>query len=57
MTGTLELFVCVSVLLLSPCARGAPRERVYYIGIIEDFWDYAPSGKNLINGKEIADDE
>uniref|UniRef100_A0A8C5CM82 ferroxidase n=1 Tax=Gadus morhua TaxID=8049 RepID=A0A8C5CM82_GADMO len=32
-------------------------ERVYYIGIIEDFWDYAPSGKNLINGKEIADDE
>ncbi|CAL8399015.1 unnamed protein product [Boreogadus saida] len=57
MTGTLELFVCVSVLLLSPCARGAPRERVYYIGIIEDLWDYAPSGRNLINGKEIADDE
>ncbi|CAL8364755.1 unnamed protein product [Lota lota] len=57
MTGTLELFVCFSVLLLFPCARGAPRERVYYIGIIEDFWDYAPSGRNLINGKDIADDE
>uniref|UniRef100_A0A3B4GZ41 Hephaestin-like 1b n=1 Tax=Pundamilia nyererei TaxID=303518 RepID=A0A3B4GZ41_9CICH len=33
------------------------RERVYYVGIIEDLWDYAPSGKNLLNGKDIEDDE
>lgn len=33
------------------------RERVYYIGIIEDDWNYAPSGKNLLNGKVIEDDE
>ena len=33
------------------------RERVYYIGIVERNWDYAPSGNNLINGKSIADDE
>lgn len=40
------LFVCV-------CSR----ERVYYVGIIEDTWDYAPSGKNLLNGNDIANDE
>ncbi|CAG00484.1 unnamed protein product [Tetraodon nigroviridis] len=30
------------------------KERVYYIGIIEDVWDYAPGGP--LNGKDIADD-
>lgn len=33
------------------------RERVYYVGIVEDTWDYAPSGKNLLNGRNIADDK
>ncbi|XP_049599397.1 ferroxidase HEPHL1 isoform X1 [Syngnathus scovelli] len=33
------------------------RERVYYVAVIEDLWDYAPSGKNLLNNVDVADDE
>nr|XP_057943945.1 ferroxidase HEPHL1 isoform X2 [Doryrhamphus excisus] len=33
------------------------RERVYYVAIIEDVWNYAPSGKNLLNNVDIANDE
>ncbi|XP_029924399.1 hephaestin-like protein 1 [Myripristis murdjan] len=54
MDGTLALLASF-LFLLSPCAEG--RERVYYVGIIEDLWDYAPSGKNLLNGKAVTDDE
>uniref|UniRef100_A0A087YJH5 ferroxidase n=1 Tax=Poecilia formosa TaxID=48698 RepID=A0A087YJH5_POEFO len=44
--------------ILSFGAEGAySRERIYYIGIIEDDWSYAPSEKNLLNGQNIADDE
>ncbi|CAL8267923.1 unnamed protein product [Merluccius merluccius] len=50
----LSLLSVLSVLLSLPGA--APREVVYHVGIVEDFWDYAPSGKNLINGNNIADD-
>lgn len=38
-------------------AQGRSRERVYYVGIIEANWDYAPSGKNLLDGRAIVDDE
>ncbi|XP_061103932.1 ferroxidase HEPHL1-like [Conger conger] len=31
--------------------------RTYYIGIKEERWNYAPSGRNLITGKNIAEDE
>ncbi|XP_030634614.1 hephaestin-like protein 1 isoform X2 [Chanos chanos] len=31
--------------------------RKYYIGIREEDWNYAPSGKNLVNGENIGDDE
>lgn len=59
MARTLGLFAtCLLIFLLSLGASGEHgRERVYYVGIIEDFWDYAPSGKNLLNGKDIEDDE
>uniref|UniRef100_A0AAX7TJE2 ferroxidase n=1 Tax=Astatotilapia calliptera TaxID=8154 RepID=A0AAX7TJE2_ASTCA len=59
MARTLGLFAtCLLIFLLSLGASGERgRERVYYVGIIEDFWDYAPSGKNLLNGKDIEDDE
>ncbi|XP_058484126.1 ferroxidase HEPHL1 isoform X1 [Solea solea] len=43
------------LLLLSSGTEG--KERVYYVGIIEDAWDYAPSGKNLLNGERIEADE
>lgn len=59
MARTVGLFVsCWLLFLLSLGADGErSRERVYFVGIIEDFWNYAPSGKNLINGKAIEDDE
>ncbi|KAJ6664911.1 hypothetical protein lerEdw1_005883 [Lerista edwardsae] len=31
--------------------------RIYYIGIVEENWDYAPSGKNLITGQTLTEDE
>ncbi|XP_043928584.1 ferroxidase HEPHL1 isoform X2 [Protopterus annectens] len=30
--------------------------RTFYIGIMEEFWDYAPSGRNLITGLHVEDD-
>ncbi|XP_041656874.1 ferroxidase HEPHL1 [Cheilinus undulatus] len=58
MARTLGLFVSCLLFLLSSGAEGKrSRERVYYVGIIEDEWDYAPSGKNLLNGENVEDDE
>ncbi|XP_071378036.1 ferroxidase HEPHL1-like [Centroberyx affinis] len=56
MAGTLRLLASL-LFVLFPLTEGGRRERVYYVGIIEDVWDYAPSGKNLINGQEVANDE
>ncbi|KAM5180408.1 ferroxidase HEPHL1 [Mantella aurantiaca] len=30
--------------------------RTFYIGIVEEEWDYAPSGKNLITGHNLSQD-
>ncbi|XP_068187172.1 ferroxidase HEPHL1-like [Antennarius striatus] len=61
MARILGLFASFSLFFLSSSSSGAEgrrsREIVYYVGIIEDLWDYAPSGKNLLNGKRIEDDE
>lgn len=51
------LATCLLCLLCSRAGETRGRERVYYIGIVEDTWNYAPSGKNLLNGKDIANDE
>lgn len=57
MDGTLRLLASFLLLVLFTGAeKTQSRQRVYYIGIVEDMWDYAPSGKNLLNGKDIADD-
>lgn len=58
MARTLGLFASCLLFLLSSGAEGTrSRERVYYVGIIEDLWDYAPSGKNLLNGQDVENDE
>lgn len=58
MDGTFMLLASCLLLVVFPGAEGtSSRQRVYYIGIVEDNWDYAPSGKNLLNGKDIADDK
>ncbi|XP_035522767.1 ferroxidase HEPHL1 [Morone saxatilis] len=58
MGRTLGLFVSCLLFFLSSRAEGKRgRERVYYVGIIENSWDYAPGGKNLLNGEDTAGDE
>ncbi|XP_031428174.1 ferroxidase HEPHL1 [Clupea harengus] len=46
------LLVCFAMIPNAGCV-----ERTFYIGIQEETWDYAPSGKNLINGKPVSVDE
>ncbi|XP_066442974.1 ferroxidase HEPHL1 isoform X2 [Eleutherodactylus coqui] len=52
---------CVTIgtllLLASLSGLGQSLTRTYYIGIVEEPWDYAPSGQNLISGRNISDDE
>ncbi|XP_053296757.1 ferroxidase HEPHL1 isoform X2 [Pleuronectes platessa] len=61
MAQTLRLFAGCLLLMLSLLSTGAggtnSRDRVYYVGIIEEAWDYAPSGKNLLNGEPVGNDE
>ncbi|KAM9034326.1 ceruloplasmin-like [Sarcophilus harrisii] len=33
------------------------KERHYYVGIREGTWNYAPTGKNIVNGKKISEDK
>ena len=33
------------------------RKRWYYIAAIEETWDYAPSGKDLIEGVDLKDSQ
>uniref|UniRef100_A0A3B3DN56 Uncharacterized protein n=1 Tax=Oryzias melastigma TaxID=30732 RepID=A0A3B3DN56_ORYME len=49
------LITCKKLLHWQKGRRGV--ERVYHVGIIEDVWDYAPSGKNLLTGEPIERDD
>ena len=31
--------------------------RTYHIGIVEEYWNYVPQGKNVITGKSFAEDK
>ncbi|KAM6383174.1 ferroxidase HEPHL1 [Alca torda] len=33
------------------------KTRTYYLGIVEENWDYGPSGKNLITGQDLLEDK
>lgn len=55
MDWALRLLATFLLFVVFPGAEA--KQRVYYIGIVEDTWDYAPSGKNLLTGKDIADDK
>lgn len=41
---------CGTVSTLNPM-KGQKRQ--YFIAAVEETWDYAPSGKDLIEGKEL----
>ncbi|MCJ8745764.1 hypothetical protein PDJAM_G00134240 [Pangasius djambal] len=47
--------LCLTFLTMLDLCKCLPR--IYYIGIREVDWNYAPSGRNLINGQQIKDDE
>ncbi|XP_070262050.1 ceruloplasmin-like [Myotis yumanensis] len=36
---------------------GWAKDRHYYIAIKETMWNYAPTGKNMLNGRPISEDE
>ncbi|XP_046540857.1 ceruloplasmin-like [Equus quagga] len=43
--------------LFSISSLGLAKDRHYYIGIRETTWNYAPTGKNMLNGKPILEDQ
>jgi len=49
----------VLVSVLATCQPGIPSgiTRTYYIAADEVEWDYAPSGRNLITGREFGEEE
>ncbi|XP_067898713.1 ceruloplasmin [Heterodontus francisci] len=49
------LAVCFFLLYFSAVSRALTRE--YYFGIREVSWNYAPSGRNIIAGRTIDEDE
>ncbi|XP_043851762.1 ceruloplasmin-like [Dromiciops gliroides] len=53
MTGLL-LLTCFLIFANSPTWA---KERHYYVGIIEGTWNYAPTGRNIVNGKRISEDK
>ena len=47
---------------VNTCNKAIPRSssqktRKFYIAAVEEEWDYAPDGKNNINGKDLDKDE
>ncbi|MGH0177371.1 UNVERIFIED_CONTAM: hypothetical protein FKN15_075185 [Acipenser sinensis] len=44
--------LCFTLVRLNECVT-----RIYYIGIKEESWNYAPSGKNIIKGLSIDEDK
>ncbi|XP_026138757.1 hephaestin-like protein 1 isoform X1 [Carassius auratus] len=49
--------LCVFVTAVFALQQAECLKRTYYIAIREDFWDYAPSGRNLITNRSIDQDE
>ncbi|XP_072258731.1 ferroxidase HEPHL1 isoform X1 [Pyxicephalus adspersus] len=56
--NTMPPVLTTHILLLLPLlGQVESLTRTYYIGIVEEEWDYAPSGKNLITGQNISIDK
>uniref|UniRef100_A0ACB8FHG9 Hephaestin-like 1 n=1 Tax=Sphaerodactylus townsendi TaxID=933632 RepID=A0ACB8FHG9_9SAUR len=36
---------------------GKATNRVYFLGIVEEYWDYAPTGMDLITGENLTENE
>lgn len=51
------LTIHILILLLPLLGQVESLTRTFYIGIVEEEWDFAPSGKNLITGQDISQDK
>ena len=40
----------------NPSSFKSGKTRTYYISAVEEKWDYAPSGKNLLKGTDLDKD-
>lgn len=52
----MKIFLQLTFLVfISP--PGWAKDRHYYIGIKETTWNYAPTGKNMLNRKPFSEDQ
>lgn len=49
-----RILICIIFWLV---VLGEAATRTYYIGILEEYWDYAPTGKDLITGKNLTEEK
>ncbi|XP_054830441.1 ferroxidase HEPHL1 [Eublepharis macularius] len=54
MPSVKQVLACI---ILWGLVLGEAANRIYYLGIMEEYWDYAPTGKNLITGQNLTEDE
>nr|XP_056714332.1 ferroxidase HEPHL1 [Euleptes europaea] len=47
----------LTCMILWGLALGEAVNRIYFLGIVEEYWDYAPTGKDLITGKNLTENE
>ncbi|XP_055971194.1 ferroxidase HEPHL1 [Sorex fumeus] len=45
------------LVFLGLAGPGGAVTRTYHLGIVEEYWDYVPQGKNVITGKSFAEDK
>ncbi|XP_060035658.1 ferroxidase HEPHL1 isoform X2 [Erinaceus europaeus] len=58
MPGTPRAACTLLLSLLLGCAGPAgATTRTYHIGVVEEYWDYVPQGKNVITGTSFAEDK
>lgn len=49
---------CTLLLIFLGLAEpGGAVTRTYHLGIVEEYWDYVPQGRNVITGKSFAEDK
>ncbi|KAK2881550.1 hypothetical protein Q8A67_018818 [Cirrhinus molitorella] len=53
----MKSMLCAFMTAVIALPRAECLDRTYYIGIREEDWNYAPTGRNLINNRSIEQDE
>lgn len=53
----MKFVLCAFLTAVIALQRAECLKRTYYIAIREENWNYAPSGRNLINNRSIEQDE